>query len=103
MKHSVSHDLGRDRAKQVAQKALEHYKSKYPKYAPGGEWTTPYSANVRFAVAGAKFEGRLKIMDNRIEMELDVPFLFRPFRNKALQVVEADIRKWIAKAKSGRK
>ena len=40
-------------------------------------------------------------MPNAIELDLDVPFLLRPFKSQALGVIETEIKAWIAKAKKG--
>jgi hypothetical protein len=45
--------------------------------------------------------GTMEVLANAIEMDLDVPFLFRPFKGKALGVIEGEIKEWIAKAKQG--
>ena len=37
----------------------------------------------------------------RTELELDVPLLLRPFRAKAIEVLEQEVRAWIEKAKRG--
>jgi hypothetical protein len=34
-------------------------------------------------------------------MSLDVPFLLRPFKGKALGVIEEEIRRWVAKGEAG--
>ena len=36
-----------------------------------------------------------------IDMDLDVPFLLRPFKDKALGAVDQEITAWIDKAKRG--
>ena len=33
--------------------------------------------------------------------ELDVPFLLRPFKKKAIDVIEQEIKKWVKKAENG--
>ena len=40
-------------------------------------------------------------MASSIELELDVPFLFRPFRKQAIRVIEEEVQEWIEKAKAG--
>jgi hypothetical protein len=35
-------------------------------------------------------------------MELNVPFLLRPFQKTALGVIENEIKRWIDKAKAGK-
>ena len=46
-------------------------------------------------------ERDLDNLDFYIEMDLDVPFVLRPFKGKAMGVIEEEIKKWIAKAKAG--
>ena len=36
-----------------------------------------------------------------VELELEVPFLFRPFRKAAIRIIEGEIRQWIARAEAG--
>jgi len=43
----------------------------------------------------------INIKAKTIESEMNVPFLFLPFRGRALKVIEDEIKKWIARAKSG--
>jgi hypothetical protein len=93
MKHAVSHDLGQEKAKQVAQAAFESYRERYAHYDPKATWVNDRRAEITFSVKGISL--------NDIEMELDVPFLLRPFKGKALSVIEEEIKRWIAKAKAG--
>ena len=46
-------------------------------------------------------KGVLEVGPSSIDMDLDVPFLLRPFKSTALGVIEEEIRKWIDKAKAG--
>ena len=36
-----------------------------------------------------------------VDMELDVPFLFRPFKGVAMRIVQAEIEQWLVRAKAG--
>ena len=45
--------------------------------------------------------GSLEVLARSIEMDLDVPFLLRPFKGQALSVIEGEINEWIQKAKTG--
>lgn len=101
MKHSVPHDLGAQRAKQVAEAAFNAYKQRYAEYDPKATWTSDRHADIAFAVKGIHLSGTMDINDSSIDMDLDVPFLLRPFKGKALQVIEDEIRVWIEKAKAG--
>ncbi len=101
MKHSVAHGLGQEKAKQVAQAAFNAYRDRYTQYSPEARWLDDRRAQISFNVKGMKLEGSMQVNPNDIEMELDVPFLLRPFKGKALSVIEEEIKKWIAKAQAG--
>ena len=101
MKHSVHHDLGQERAKQVAQAAFQSYRDRFAKYEPQATWVNERHADISFQVKGLKLNGSLDVNPSDIEMDLDVPFVLRPFKGKALGMIEAEINKWISKAKTG--
>ena len=101
MKHAVSHDLGQEKAKQVAQAAFESYRERYAQYQPKATWVNDRRAEITFNVKGMNLTGSMEVSPHDIEMELDVPFLLRPFKGKALSVIEEEIKRWIAKAKAG--
>ena len=101
MKHSVTHDLGQERAKQAADAAIAAYAQKFAKYQPQTTWTSPTRANISFNIKGMKLSGSLEVLPRSIDLDLDVPFLLRPFKSQAISVIEAEIREWIDKARSG--
>jgi hypothetical protein len=43
----------------------------------------------------------LEILHSEVEMDLDVPFIFRPFKSRALGLIETEVITWIEKAKNG--
>jgi hypothetical protein len=101
MKHAVHHDLGQDLAKKVADAAFASYAQKFAKYSPKADWTSPKHANISFSVKGMTLTGSLEVSATAIEMDLDVPFLLKPFKGTAIAVIEGEIKEWIAKAKAG--
>jgi len=101
MKHSVPHDLGREKAKTVAERALESYAKRFAAYNPSVSWTGDHQASIGFKAKGVSLSGSLSVEERSIDMDLEVPFLLRPFKGKALGVIEEEIRKWVAKAKQG--
>ena len=101
MKHTVTHDLGRAGAKRVAEAAWSSYCTRFASYNPSCEWKSEYSANIGFKVKGVALKGALDVGEQGIDLDLDVPFLLRPFKGQALQVIEEEIRRWIAKSKAG--
>jgi hypothetical protein len=101
MKHVVPHDLGQERAKTAAEAALAAYAQKFAKYSPKVNWTSSNSAQISFQVKGFSVSGSLEVLERSIEMDLDVPFLLRPFKGQAMSVIEGEINEWIQKAKTG--
>jgi len=101
MKHLVPHDLGRARAKRVAEAAWGSYSTRFASYNPSCEWRNEYSANIGFKVKGIALTGAIDVGEKEIALDLDVPFLLRPFKGQALQVIEEEIRRWISKSKEG--
>ena len=101
MEHIVVHDVGRELAKKATVAAMEHYATKYAQYAPKMTWTGDYAANVGVNIKGISLDGKLDVRDREIWMSLDIPFIFRPFRARALAVIDREIASWVARAKAG--
>ncbi|HYQ14192.1 MAG TPA: polyhydroxyalkanoic acid system family protein [Polyangiaceae bacterium] len=100
MKHTVSHDLGQERAKKVTESALSTYAEKFAKYSPKTTWTSPSRAQIAFTVKGMSLSGSVEVKDKTIDLDLDVPFLLRPFQGQAISVIEGEIKSWLAKEKA---
>jgi hypothetical protein len=101
MTHSVPHDLGPEKAKQVAEAALATYSEKFAQYSPQIKWVGDRRAEISFTVKGFALKGLLEVNTSNIDLDLDVPFVLRPFKGTAINVIEQEIKSWIAKAKSG--
>ena len=101
MKHAVPHDLGPERAKLVAESAIASYQKRFEKYNAKARWVAPTRAEISFNVKGMSIGGTLEVKAHAIEMDLEVPFLLRPFKSTAVGVIEEEIKSWIAKAKAG--
>jgi hypothetical protein len=101
MKHTVPHDLGKDQARKVAEAAWNSYSQRFAEYRPTCNWSGPYSADIGFSAKGLSLRGSLEVGERGIDLDLDVPFLLRPFKGKAMGVIEEEIKKWIAKSKAG--
>ncbi|TNE84441.1 MAG: hypothetical protein EP330_29960 [Deltaproteobacteria bacterium] len=101
LKHSIPHDLGLEMGRKVTVKALESYRASFTEYNPQGRWVTEDRAEVSFSVAGKTLKGAVDVRSTAVDLELDVPFLFRPFKAVAIKVIEDEIRDWINRAKRG--
>jgi len=101
MKHCVKHHLDAQTARRVAEKAWESYSERFSRYQPRIRWISDQRAEVGFTAKGISLGGALELSDGEIGMELDVPFLLRPFKRRAIGVIEEEIRKWVKKAEDG--
>jgi hypothetical protein len=101
MEHAIKHGLSHDQAKAAAKSAVDAYSQKLAKYAPKIGWQGDSKVSIAFTAKGLSMEGGLSIEPDRFVISFDVPFLMRPFKSKALEVVEREAQTWIAKAKAG--
>lgn len=101
MKHSVPHDLDPEQARLVTDKALHAYKERFAEYNPEVRWQDDTHAEVQFKAKGVTLKGMFELLPGKIAMEMDVPFVFKLFQKKAIEVVEREIQEWIGRAKRG--
>jgi hypothetical protein len=101
MKHRVRHDLGQAESKKVAEAALKSYSERFAQYSPSYRWVTDHRANLGFSAKGISLSGSLEILVDGFDLDLEVPFLLRPFKGKAIGVIEEEIRHWVQKSKVG--
>lgn len=101
MKHSVTHGIDKPLAKKATEKALEAYKERFAEYNPTVTWQSDDHAKVEFKAKGMTLKGDFELTDNEVNIEMDVPLLMKPFRKKAVSVVENEILAWVEKAKNG--
>ena len=101
MTHDIPHDLDFNLAKLAAERAAEAYGKRFAEYEYRAKWVSDRRVELGFTVVGKRLEGAMTVKDDHLELELDVPFLFRPFRGKAIEIIEKEARTWIDKARRG--
>ena len=101
MKHTIAHEFDTATAKKVTDLAFAEYQRRYPEYQPTLRWTSERHADVAFNAKGVKMSGAMDLTDGNIIMDLDVPFLFRPFQKKAMEVIDREVQTWLGKAREG--
>ena len=58
-------------------------------------------ANMTQLLGDPVFHFHIKIDGPEVYVQLEVPFIFRIFRGRALEVIDREVRLWIEKAKNG--
>lgn len=101
MKQSIPHHLSLDTVRSATKKALDVYQEKFSEYEAKAVWPSENHADVSFVALGKKLEGTIDLNDKTIDLELDVPFLMKPFQGKAMDIIQKEITKWLGKAERG--
>ena len=101
MKHEIRHDLDVALAKEATTRAFEAYQQRFAGYHPTMRWIGERDARIEFNVKGMKLQGTIGIQPKLIELDLEVPFLFRVFKSKAIDVIDREVKIWLEKAKRG--
>jgi hypothetical protein len=101
MIHRIRHGLTHALAREATRLALETYRARFASYEPEGRWLDADHAQLSFRALGQTLEGAVRVEPEEIELELDVPLLFRPFQKRAMEVIEEEVRMWIERARSG--
>lgn len=101
MKHVIKHDLTPEVARKATQSAFDTYAQRFSDYNPKADWVTDDHAKVSFSAKGVTLKGDFVLRPGEIEIQLDVPFLLRPFQGRAVKIVEEEIQEWVGRAKRG--
>jgi len=101
VKHRIPHDLDHELARTVTRRALDAYRKDFAEFKPELEWLDLDAAAVRFTVLGKTLAGRVDVLSDAIQLDLDVPFLWRAFQSTAVNIIEREIRTWVQRAKDG--
>jgi hypothetical protein len=101
MEHRIEHDLSQEQARKAVRRAVETYTERFAKYVTETQWVNDDEVHVGFNAKGAKLSGRLRIVPHAVVIDMDVPFLLRPFKSKAIEVIDAQVQKWVQRVRSG--
>ena len=101
MKHKIHHGLELPLAKKAIDKAMEAYSARFSDFNPTYDWVTENKGRLSFKAKGVKVEGEIDIQGSEVFVDLEVPFILRIFKGKAIQVIDEEVKGWVAKAKAG--
>ncbi|WP_437674206.1 polyhydroxyalkanoic acid system family protein [Sorangium sp. So ce131] len=98
MKHTIEHDLNDTEAKLAAERAIAQYRERYAEYEPFLLWRDDKRAELGFSVKGVKLKGSMELRPGALDVDLDVPFLLRPFKGVAIAAIDKEVRHFIEEA-----
>jgi hypothetical protein len=101
MKHSVAHNLGKEKAQKVTRAAFEASVARFTEYGARCKWLSDDQAEIHFSAKGINLAGKVVVTERAIEIDMEVPFFFKPFQKLAVGRIDEEIHKWIGKAERG--
>ncbi len=101
MKHEIHHGLPPEQARRVVDKAMEAYAARFSEYNPQFEWKSENVGRLGFKAKGVSVNGDIEIAGSKILVDLEVPFLLRVFKGKAIEVIDREVNTWVQKARAG--
>ena len=100
MKHVIRHSASLSLAREAAGRAFDSYAQRYPQAQPAIRWLDERRAVVTLSLKGMVLTGNILLADQLVVLELDVPFLLRPFQKQALVIVEREVHSWLERVGS---
>jgi hypothetical protein len=101
VKQTIAHDLPMELARLAARAALAHYQARFAHAHITPEWHGADEAVVNFSLRGFHLKPRIRLRPGAIDVEMDVPFLARPFESRARARIGRELALWLEKAKRG--
>jgi hypothetical protein len=101
MKHTIDTGLNVSDSKRAIDKAMEAYKARFAEYNPRFGWVTETAGEFGFNAKGVSLGGKISVRESKIDVDMEVPFLFRIFQGKAMEVIEEQVVLWVGKVKKG--
>ncbi len=101
MKHTIETGLDEALSKKAIEKAMEAYKARFAEYSPRFDWTSQDMGEFGFSAKGIALNGTIRVRDKSMDVDMDVPFLFRIFQGRAMDIIKDQMAIWIEKAKKG--
>ncbi len=101
MKHQIHHGLDLPLAKKAIDKAMEAYSARFSEFNPTFGWVTEHKGELGFKAKGVKVEGHVEIVGPEVYVDLDVPFILRIFKGRAIEIIDREVRSWVERARAG--
>lgn len=101
MRHRIAHHLDVELARKAARRAADSYQQRFAGYSPQVHWEADDRARVGLSARGMSIGGTLELEPGAIVIEVQVPLLLRPLTNRAVAVIEQQVRHWVDLAERG--
>lgn len=95
VKHTVSHPLSTADAKRAIEAAFGEYSTRFSGFAPQLQWLAAEHAQVGFQALGRRIVAQVRLRDQALDIEMDVPFMARPFLGRATAAIDREVARWV--------
>lgn len=100
MQHVFRHGLDPKLARRAAERAFASYCERYAKYEPRVLWDGRH-ARCSFRAKGVRVSANVELGREDVTVDVEVPWLLRPFRALALARIERELQLWCQRARQG--
>lgn len=101
IKHEIHHGLEPALARRAIDKAMDGYRERFSEFSPTYDWTSEDAGRFAFTALTVTVSGDLEIVGPKILVDIQVPFLLRAFKGRAIQAIDDEVRGWVEKARAG--
>jgi hypothetical protein len=99
-RHVLPHPLDDAGARALIGQAFSHYAERYPAAKLQLVWTSDTRAELEGLARGLKMKARVELQPGRCLLDVDVPFVLRPFQDLAQRAIEREVKRWLERAAS---
>ena len=99
-RHAAHHGLGIDRARALLEEAFAHHAARHPHAQVKRGWLNEREAWLDLRVRGLHGRAILKLDDNEVVVEADLPLLARPFAGRIRERLDREVRDWLQRTAS---
>lgn len=94
MEHVICTGLSEGDSKKALNMAFETYANDYPQYKPHFKWKKEDLAEFGFAISSVRIAGFVLVIEDKLIVNMNVPFIARPFQGRAIAIIEEQVLAW---------
>lgn len=99
-RHVFSHPLDEAGARALIGQAFAHYAERYPAAKLQLQWTSERQAELQGMARGLTMRAHIELQESRCVLDVEVPFVLRPFKDLAQRAIEREVKRWLERAAS---
>ena len=94
-RHVFVHTLSPAAARALIDEAFAHYAARYPVANLQLTWHSEQHAELGGLARGLKLRAKIELTPGQCLLDVDVPFVLRPFQDVAKRAIEREVGRWL--------